>query len=348
MRRVKVFLLGRDGVGWSIDRDREYTARALAASGHRLVRNPLAADVVYCVWWNLLEAPRWRPLRYKRMVAVVTNDLAHQERAFQRIRQAVDVWVAANGAQAEFLREHGVADEAIVQSPFYVEETVFQPVEGDRAQLAERAGVDYGRVRDRFLIGSFQRDSLGEDVTRPKWQKDPELLLDVLEELRAEPVLLVLAGPRRHFVLAEARRRSIPYVYVGREPEPGSVRDDIEENTLPVDAIASLWNLLDLYVVTSKSEGGPKAVLEAALTGTRIISTPVGIAADLMPPSLLFRTAGEGAALVREQIAGRGGADYGAFARRASEVNRFDAFTTRVDRAVRLAAGQRAPAALRA
>ena len=338
VRAVKVYLLGRDGVGWSIDRDRAHTKRALEGSGHRLVGNPLLADVVYCVWWNLLESWRYRPLHLKRVVAMVTNDLGYQRESFERVRRLVDVWVVANGGQRRFLVEEGIADEAVVDCPFYVEEELFARSRLSREELAAAAAVPFERIDGRFLVGSFQRDSLGADLGRPKWQKDPDLLLDMLDELGSEDVLLLLAGPRRHYVVEACRERSLPYLFVGREPEPGSRRDDIDVNTLPVGRIGALWNLIDLYVVPSKAEGGPKSLLEAGLTETPIVSTPVGMAPDLLPDSLLFRDAAEGAALVRGVRAGEHAEEQRDFFRRVQELDRFDAFRARVDAAVTAAA----------
>lgn len=334
---MNVFLLGSDGVGWSIDRDREYTARALAASGHRLVRNPFRADVTYCVWWNLLDSPRWRLLARRPLVAVVTNDLAHQADTFARLRRRVDVWVVANTQQRRFLVDNGVPPAAICHTPFYVDEDVFRPLRVPRAELAARIGLDPARLDGRFLVGSFQRDSLGEDLSQPKWQKDPGLLADVVERTGGEATL-VLAGPRRHYLLEQCRRRSLPYLFVGEEPPAGSLADDIAVNTLPIDRIALLWNMLDLYIVSSRSEGGPKAVIEAGLTGTAVISTPVGLAADLLPEELLFGDAAEGAALVRRHIAGNLRATADGVARRVRDECKFERFRARVDDAVRLAA----------
>jgi glycosyltransferase involved in cell wall biosynthesis len=39
---------------------------------------------------------------------------------------------------------------------------------------------------------------------------------------------------------------------------------------------------LDLYLVTSRTEGGPKAILEAMATGVPIVSTKVGMAPDII------------------------------------------------------------------
>src|SRR5437763_669501 len=110
---MDVYLVGQDGTGWSIDRDRAHVGRALLASGHRLTRTPLRAEVVYCVWWNLLEGLRYRLLRHKRVAATVTNDLTYQEATFARVAPLVDAWVVANSGQRGFLEERGIAPRSI-------------------------------------------------------------------------------------------------------------------------------------------------------------------------------------------------------------------------------------------
>jgi glycosyltransferase involved in cell wall biosynthesis len=46
--------------------------------------------------------------------------------------------------------------------------------------------------------------------------------------------------------------------------------------------IAKLYRALDLYVVSSRQEGGPKAVLESMATGVPLVTTHVGQAMDLV------------------------------------------------------------------
>ena len=57
-------------------------------------------------------------------------------------------------------------------------------------------------------------------------------------------------------------------------------------NTVDKKNMNKLYNLSDLYVVSSRSEGGPKAVLEAAFAGTMILSTGVGLAPDFLHPGV--------------------------------------------------------------
>ena len=45
---------------------------------------------------------------------------------------------------------------------------------------------------------------------------------------------------------------------------------------------------MDLYVVSSRVEGGPQSILECSITKTPIISTDVGIAAEILSPSSIF------------------------------------------------------------
>ena len=45
---------------------------------------------------------------------------------------------------------------------------------------------------------------------------------------------------------------------------------------------------MDLYIVSSRKEGGPQAILEAAITKTPIISTDVGVASEILDPNSIF------------------------------------------------------------
>ena len=55
-----------------------------------------------------------------------------------------------------------------------------------------------------------------------------------------------------------------------------------------LNTINNLYNCLDLYLVASRCEGGPRSIVECGLTNTPIISTRVGISTELMDEQLLF------------------------------------------------------------
>ena len=47
-------------------------------------------------------------------------------------------------------------------------------------------------------------------------------------------------------------------------------------------------NILDLYLVTSRIEGGPQAIMEAAISKTPILSTDVGVASEILHNDSIF------------------------------------------------------------
>ena len=54
------------------------------------------------------------------------------------------------------------------------------------------------------------------------------------------------------------------------------------------EEINELYNILNLYIVASRYEGGPQSILECSLTRTPIISTDVGIASEILSPKSIF------------------------------------------------------------
>ena len=49
-----------------------------------------------------------------------------------------------------------------------------------------------------------------------------------------------------------------------------------------------LYNCLDLYIVSSRVEGGPQSIFECSLVKTPIISTDVGSATKILSPESIF------------------------------------------------------------
>ena len=78
---------------------------------------------------------------------------------------------------------------------------------------------------------------------------------------------LLLTGPARGYVRAGLERLGIPYRHA----------------LLPdVDAVAGVYPAIDVCLVASRDEGGPRAVLESMATRVPLVTTEVGQAADLV------------------------------------------------------------------
>jgi glycosyltransferase involved in cell wall biosynthesis len=121
-----------------------------------------------------------------------------------------------------------------------------------------------------FVVGSFLKDGVGlGDGLEPKLVKGPDTFVSVVQRLRtAIPELFVLlTGPARGYVRKELERIDVPHrhVYLGSR-----------------DELARAYHALDVYVVASRQEGGPKAVLESMATGVPLVTTRVGQAPELV------------------------------------------------------------------
>jgi hypothetical protein len=291
MIKKRIKIIGRDGMNWSIDKDRENIEFFLKKTGEVTISNSYIFSGTYFFAWYSLMIPRVSLLKIikkvfgKKIIAVATNDIRFYEEKFKVLKDLVDMWISPNTKISKFFTNNGVK---FVQIPFYVSPEIFFPIKKSKEDLSEILEVDYNKIKGKLLIGSFQRDSLGADLLKPKWQKGPELLVDICKHLPKDKFILVLAGPRRHFIVNECHKYGIPYIFVGDENFISKKEDDTDINNLNEEKINFLYNLIDVYLVTSKSEGGPKAIIEAALTKTKIFSTDVGLARDFLSESQII------------------------------------------------------------
>lgn len=132
----------------------------------------------------------------------------------------------------------------------------------------------YNFEEKAYLVGSFQKDTEGQS-NLPKLSKGPDIFVNIIKDMKeTNPnIEVVLTGLRREYIINELEKEGIKYHYF---------------NMVSLEEINELFNCLNLYVVSSRCEGGPRAVFEAGLTKTPIISTRVGIAPELMARSALF------------------------------------------------------------
>jgi glycosyltransferase involved in cell wall biosynthesis len=105
--------------------------------------------------------------------------------------------------------------------------------------------------------------------------KGPDVFVNIMEDMQKDhpDLLVILSGTRRTYIIRELEKRGIKYKYF---------------EMIGLKELNELYNCLDLYVVSSRVEGGPRAIVEAGITKTPIISTDVGIASDLMPRESIY------------------------------------------------------------
>lgn len=140
------------------------------------------------------------------------------------------------------------------------------------SKLEQRA--KYGLPQDAYVVGSFQRDTEGFDLRSPKLEKGPDLWADAVIKMHQTRgnVHALLAGWRRQYVITRLEAGGVPYSYFER-PSQEIVRD--------------MYESLDEYVVTARHEGGPQSLIECGLLNVPVVSTPVGIAEQVLPATAI-------------------------------------------------------------
>lgn len=282
---IRYFPTTGDRHGWAIDEDLRMIRESLAGVA---VAAPLGmARVVHCPFWMALAMHSPRVLAHRFVISHADNPpffyLTQPE--FLWAQQVVDLWVARSHEALAQFEALGLPAALI---PYAIDEELFQPWPHEPRILRER----YSLPDDAYIIGNFHRDSEGADLSRPKTQKSPEVLVEICERARAQgvPVHVLLAGPRRHWIRHELARRGIPMTFVGDSSVGG---DDFGPNIVSRQELSLLYNACDLYVIPSRWEGGPQSVMEAAACRRKILSTRVGVSIDLLEPESLFDSINE-------------------------------------------------------
>lgn len=288
----KVMFLEGDLGKWALSSVKASTGVFLQRLACKIVTNPLDADIIYSVWHrNLADRYKYllvrilKAVRPVKVVCGVTHFSSSYEEEVGKLTGLVDYWTVPNLALYELFRSKGLKVELV---PFFADKAVFYRRDLSKKEICKTLGIDYERVKGKFLIGSFQRDSLGGDLGKPKWQKNPDLLIKILRALPKNKYLLVLSSPRRHYLIKKCIEFDLPYLFLGDHQYISNLEDDLLVNNQDAGKIALLYNLIDLYLVSSRVEGGPLASLEAPLTKTLVMSTNVGLSPDVLHPDLIY------------------------------------------------------------
>lgn len=210
----------------------------------------------------------------KKKVVVTIHHIAKEKfsraslRDFLERDQYVDTYHVTTEETYDFISQ--ITNKPICVTPFWANQNLWYPIP-EKENLRSKCKLPGGA----YLIGSFQRDTEGHDLKSPKLVKGPDIFCDVVEKLHEtnNKIEVILAGWRRQYVMKRLTGAGIPFTYYDRPP---------------INILNDLYNCLDLYVVSARTEGGPQAIVECALTETPIISTRVGIAPLILSKSSFF------------------------------------------------------------
>ncbi|MBU2060966.1 MAG: glycosyltransferase [Bacteroidetes bacterium] len=163
-----------------------------------------------------------------------------------------------------------ITSKQIVVANFWINEKNFFEITDIKALK-----IKHNLPQDSFLIGSFQKDSEGRNLKIPKLSKGPDLFIKIISEIRSlnPNIHVVLTGWRRNYMINELNKLNISFSYY---------------ELIDTSDLNELYNCLDLYLVTSRVEGGPRAILECGLVKTPLISTRVGISELILHQDSIF------------------------------------------------------------
>ena len=182
--------------------------------------------------------------------------------------KTVDAYHAISEATKKQIRK--LTDKKIYTIPFWINQNIFTQL-SNKLEIRKEYSID----QEAYLIGTFQRDTEGYDLKSPKLSKGPDRFLNLIDNisLQKNNLQILLTGKRRNYLIEELKKRKIKFYY----------HEMVDFNTLN-----KLYNTLDLYLVTSRYEGGPQAILECGITRTPILSTRVGIAPEILHEKSIF------------------------------------------------------------
>jgi glycosyltransferase involved in cell wall biosynthesis len=195
---------------------------------------------------------------------IVSND--SRIKYIDKAIECVDLWHTSCILTKNKLIKLGVPNSKIIQIPLGVNLNIFSPPKSnERLTLKNQFAIPDGKI----VIGSYQKDGNGWGKgLEPKMIKGPDIFCDVVESLaKKKNIFVLLTGPARGYVKKRLEKAGIPYHH------------DFLKNP---DKVVDYYKVTDLYVVTSREEGGPKQILESMASGVPIISTRVGMAPDVI------------------------------------------------------------------
>jgi glycosyltransferase involved in cell wall biosynthesis len=268
-----------DGIDWSLDHDlREIRDIAqklnirTAPSFWRFSSSPQAQ--LYFSHYSLAENTSWLHSKHNIGITfpegVPPDEVKHQHPVFQALckhHERVQRVQVSHQLMKDYILESGIEPAKVFVIPIGVNLSLFRFKDTEmRTQLRAHLGIP----ENAFVVGSFQKDGVGWDEgMEPKFVKGPDIFVKTIEKLKSSiPELVVLLiGPARGYVRANLDQLGVRYVWLGKQAYP---------------QICRYYSALDLYLVCSRQEGGPKAILESMASGVPLVTTRVGQAIDLV------------------------------------------------------------------
>tara|TARA_B000000557_G_C20772309_1_gene442412 strand:- start:318 stop:1241 length:924 start_codon:yes stop_codon:yes gene_type:complete len=255
---------------WIVDRFRE---EWYEQNPQYSTKNIFFADLIWIISPWTIRKSMLKLIKNKKVICTVhhideENFMELDKENFEYLDQFVDIYHTISKKSHDSLKK--LTNKKIYNIPFWVD-----PKKWFYIDKKEDLRKKYGFSSNDYLIGSFQRDTEGKDLISPKLIKGPDVFIEIVKnKLTSQKNLkVVLTGKRRQFIINELKKSNIEFKYF---------------EMIDFASLNELYNILDLYVVSSRIEGGPQAILECASARVPIISTDVGIASEILSSKSIY------------------------------------------------------------
>lgn len=268
-----------DGAEWSFKWDAHYITKSLE---HEIGRKVISgtdpwelrrSDVIFGNRYSI-KHPDFGEFARKNRVFVVWF---HGDRKMKNpgLDQLLDILhknidyiqkiIVPNRETREAIITEGFLHEKVATIPIGVDCYLFHPAtEVLQTDLKKK----YNVPEDCFCVGSFQKDGKGwGDGDEPKLEKGPDVFWKVMQRIAPsiDNLHVLLTGPSRGYLKKKLDSIGVPYTHV--------YFDDYQQ-------IVEAYQILDVYLIGSRVEGGPKALAESWATKTVVVSGAMGMPAD--------------------------------------------------------------------
>jgi len=265
---IKVYL-NKLSENWIVDRQRQ----EFLDSNKNLITNYLfRSNLIWIIapWtWNKINKKYLEKNKVLCTIHHIDDEKIENEKTeFMKRDYFVNAYHVTNESTKRQLKK--ITKKDIYVEPFWVNSKYWFYIPNKNI-LKNKYNIN----SESYVIGSFQRDSEGYDVSIPKLSKGPDRLIEIINDFKKtkEDVHVVLTGKRRDYVIEELKKLNINYSYF---------------EMVNIANLNELYNILDLYIVASRYEGGPQSLYECAFSKTPIISTDVGVSNLILSKESIF------------------------------------------------------------
>ena len=230
------------------------------------------ADIIWIIApWSWKNVPK-KYLKTKKVLCTVHHIdfdkfTGKEKRNFYKLDKFVENYHTISDRSFEQLVS--LTTKKIYNFPFWVNSNLWFDI--PKSSILK---MKYNIPKDRYILGSYQRDTEGKDKISPKLSKGPDRFIEIVKKMaEKKKIFVLLAGHRRQYIIRLLEKYKIEYLYYEK---------------VSFQELNELYNCLDLYIVSSRIEGGPQSIFECGLSKTPIISTDVGIARKILAAESIF------------------------------------------------------------